>query len=69
MSISSICRDLRKNRTDPDITYKLRRIWELLVMYDEGGEASLLGDMTTGEVIIHWNIFALLFLFFRFITR
>jgi hypothetical protein len=50
-NVATICRRLRKDPRHRDIVRLLKRVWEMLVQYDEGGgDDTLLGDITIGEV-------------------
>lgn len=50
MSVASICKQLRRNPRDPDIVRLLKRVFELLVLYDETRDDSYIGDLTMYEV-------------------
>ncbi len=50
MSVESLCKELRRDPRNPDIVRILKRIWELLCLYDETRNESYLGRITTLEV-------------------
>ncbi len=51
MSVESLCLELRRDPRNPDIVRLLKRIWELLVLYDETGIESYLGKTTPMQVV------------------
>jgi hypothetical protein len=50
MSVESICRELRKDPRNPDIVRMVKRVWELMCLYDETRQQSYLGRITPMEV-------------------
>ncbi len=50
MSVESICKELRKDPRNPDIVRMVKRVWELLCLYDETRQESYLGRITPMEV-------------------